>query len=79
MFFVEYCNILGLDLIKIIYERKKNMIKITLKNAQLLEKAKILIDNKVVDKVGISKPTILDIEKGKHILQLKGFSGKALQ
>ncbi len=54
------------------------MIKITLKNAQLLEKAKILIDNKVVDKVGISKPTILDVEKGKHILQLKGLSGKSI-
>ncbi len=54
------------------------MIKITLKNAQLLEKAKILIDNKVVDKVGIYKPTILDVEKGKHTLQLKGLSGKSI-
>ena len=54
------------------------MIKITLKGAGLGEKPKILVDNNVVDKVSIHKPTTLNLERGKHTLQLKNVNGKSI-
>ena len=51
------------------------MIKIIIKNAGLGEKVKILIDNSIVDTATLRKPAMIELESGKHILQLKNSNG----
>lgn len=47
------------------------MIKISLKNTALLEKAQILIDNNIVGTATQKKPAIIELEERKTYLTIK--------
>ena len=53
------------------------MIKVVLPKGALLEFVKVKIDGKIVGKVHFSKPLLLNLDSGRHILQLDSINGKS--